>query len=617
MYAASPQLSPRKKTPLSRPASARWPVDPTYSRDSWEPGAPRGSPFRESDPAHLWKPFGTNKVGFEELDTAVFSDRLELIEQARRHFIPTRPRSRFREQEFFAEKHRQRYQALSNTGSQADGGETEASGSHAESTRQDDGGSNRVQDKGASETAVPATILPHKVSIVLRLGGTHPKPVEQRLKGYGEQFFSDVVTTGVSPKGQPKQAPPPAPPADSRGALLRRSIAAVTGSLMCDVTVDSLMNEQTGEQVDPSQGLVATPRSLLVKTMEKESAASQRRAAPPAGAVCDQAGSELVREQGSAAARLTPGHDWRRFSGDPRVLSEEQQQQRDTVGIDPGRPVLYTPARYDILSRLQNLDRSNDAAVEHPEPPFLTTVGVWVPSVAAALAVATQLRESAANGALQQSFHARGLNAKVDLLEIEHAEEPPPTPPSPPPPDPASPEDSDDESVRVAQVPKADLLQRLFSTGRGFRRLLFSSFLQNALEHVPEQRVVHVTEGPYMHSTFLLREPLWAGMSMRLALIALLQPREGKERGSEDEAATGSSCSPNPYDLRAPQDCDPVWPLWILPNAAALARKGLLRESLEVAERELATNVAMDGTEGRGSDENFDTTAAVFERCVY
>ena len=166
-------------------------------------------------------------------------------------------------------------------------------------------------------------------------------------------------------------------------------------------------------------------------------------------------------------------------------------------------------------------------------------------------------------------------------------------------------------------MPKAELLQRLFATGRGFRRLLFSSFLQNALEHVPEQRVVHVTEGPYMHSTFLLREPLWAGMSMRLALVALLRPREGKEQGSEDGTATGSPHSPrspNPYDLRAPQDLDPVWPLWILPNAAALARKGLLRESLEVAERELATNVAMDGTEGRGSDESFDATAAVFER---
>jgi len=61
-------------------------------------------------------------------------------------------------------------------------------------------------------------------------------------------------------------------------------------------------------------------------------------------------------------------------------------------------------------------------------------------------------------------------------------------------------------------------------TGRGFRRILYASFLQNALEHVPEQRVVHVTEGPYLHSTFMLREPMWVGLSMRLTLIALLQP---------------------------------------------------------------------------------------------
>ena len=169
--------------------------------------------------------------------------------------------------------------------------------------------------------------------------------------------------------------------------------------------------------------------------------------------MCGQAGLKLLPEQGSATAQLTPGHDWRRFSGDPRVLSEEEQQQRETVGIDPGRPVIYTPARYDILSRLQKLDRSKNVEVEHPEPPFLTTVGVWVPSLAAAAVVAEQLRESAANGALQQSFHARGLDAKVDLLEIEHDEEPPRLPTPPPPPEPASPGDSDDESVRVAQVP--------------------------------------------------------------------------------------------------------------------------------------------------------------------
>jgi hypothetical protein len=106
----------------------------------------------------------------------------------------------------------------------------------------------------------------------------------------------------------------------------------------------------------------------------------------------------------------------------------------------------------------------------------------------------------------------------VELLDVQHDEELPPPPP-PPEPEPEIEEDSDDESVRAAQVPKSELLHRLFSSGRGFRRLLFASFLQNSLEHVPEQRVVHVTEGPYMHSTFLLREPLWTGMSMRLALI--------------------------------------------------------------------------------------------------
>ena len=613
MYPPSPTLSPRR-TPVRPASQAKWPVDPTYSRDSWAPGAPRESPFRDGDPAHFWKPFGTNKVGYEELDAAVFSDRLELIEKAKRDNIPTRPRSRFRERETFAEKHRERYRALSKAEDQHDGGAVD---DHGESVRASNENGNQVLDGAGSTSApdsesVPAIVQPHKVSIVLRLGGSQPNPVEERVKGYGEQFFSRVITGGVSSKDRPSHAPPAnqqQQPDDSRGALLRRSISAVTGSLMCDVTVDCLMDEQTGEQVDPSQGVVATPRSAVVQAMTEAPALAA--ASQPSPSVQQQ--DERVPEEW-----LTPGHDWRRFSGDPRVLGQQQQQQpqRQSVGVHAGNPVVYTPGNFDILSRLQELDRAKDAP-ELLEPPFLTTVGVWVPSLAAAKVVAAKLRDSAASGELQQSFFARGLDAKVELLEIQHDEEPARAPTPPPPPDPEPSEHSDDESVRVAQVRKAELLYRLFSTGRGFRRLLFSSFLQNSLEHVPEQRVVHVTEGPYMHSTFLLREPLWAGMSMRLALVALMQPCEDEALGGDASFGDRGTSSPNPYDIRAPpQDFDPVWPLWILPNAAALARKGLLREALEVAERELATNVAMDGTEGRGTDAHFDTTAAVFERLV-
>jgi len=60
-----------------------------------------------------------------------------------------------------------------------------------------------------------------------------------------------------------------------------------------------------------------------------------------------------------------------------------------------------------------------------------------------------------------------------------------------------------------------------------------------------------------------------------------------------------------------------VWPIWILPHAAELSRKGLLREALQVAERELATNIAMSSRGGnRGTDPLFDVNAAVFERLV-
>jgi hypothetical protein len=137
-----------------------------------------------------------------------------------------------------------------------------------------------------------------------------------------------------------------------------------------------------------------------------------------------------------------------------------------------------------------------------------------VASIAAAKSTAAALRDAAASGALQKSFHERGLESTVELLDVQHDEELPP----PPEPEPDIEEDSDNESARAAQVRKSELLPWLFSSGRGFRRLLFAFFLQNSLEHVPEQRVVHVTEGSYMRHTFLLREPLWTGMSTRLAL---------------------------------------------------------------------------------------------------
>jgi hypothetical protein len=100
---------------------------------------------------------------------------------------------------------------------------------------------------------------------------------------------------------------------------------------------------------------------------------------------------------------------------------------------------------------------------------------------------------------------------------------------------------------------------------------------------------------------------------MLLALKALMQPEDRSDH-SDDETEHVQ----NPYDFRASNDReDAVWPLWILPNAAALARKGMLREALEVAERELATNIAMSCTNANyGTEPGFDVSAAVFERLV-
>jgi hypothetical protein len=113
--------------------------------------------------------------------------------------------------------------------------------------------------------------------------------------------------------------------------------------------------------------------------------------------------------------QLTPGHDWRRFSSDPRILGEQEQQQRKSRGIDPGRPMICTPKKFDILSRLQLLDRGDDELVI--EPPLLTTVGVWVPSLAAAKSISEALRASAASGQLQSSFETR-LSLKLRRLQM-------------------------------------------------------------------------------------------------------------------------------------------------------------------------------------------------------
>jgi hypothetical protein len=94
--------------------------------------------------------------------------------------------------------------------------------------------------------------------------------MEQKARGYGDQFYSNMVTSRVSRDGIPIKPGPAVPEKtmDSRGVLLRRSVAAVTGSVMCDVTVDSLMNQHTGESIDTSCGVVAEPRSAVVMAVD-------------------------------------------------------------------------------------------------------------------------------------------------------------------------------------------------------------------------------------------------------------------------------------------------------------------------------------------------------------
>ena len=302
------------------------------------------SPFAEEDPARLWKAFGTNRHGYEvienPLDSATVSDRLDLsaLEDAEQ---PKTPRSRFREREAFAEKHRARDRALRDAQEQY----TMHEDTPEDTWRflRDDGGkeegwSPQGACRGGHGDDAAGGLQPHtqtvqafKVTIVLRVGGDDgsappaPAPAPPASPpGFAEQFYSKVladtwrqVSAAGTPskpepspgsKGQPAPGPSTRPPgseppqrspdpgghstgqtpppagADSRGALLRRSVAALTGALMCDVTLEALTTED-GVPVDPAAADVATPRAAAVVAMSRPIHTHNRAELPaPAGA---------------------------------------------------------------------------------------------------------------------------------------------------------------------------------------------------------------------------------------------------------------------------------------------------------------------------------------------
>jgi hypothetical protein len=190
---------------------------------------------------------------------------------------PSRPRSRFREREAFAEQHRQRYLAIKKG---EENGDIQGEASLAADSRGVVGGgvskSSQANKQHEQEAQQTLNLRPHKISVLLRIGGAKGEREEaSNTKGYADQFYSTIVTSKVSRTGMPSKPTAPAPTrtthppttadTDRRGALLRRSVAAVVDSFMCDVTVDALMSESARELdcADPSQGAVVTPRSAV------------------------------------------------------------------------------------------------------------------------------------------------------------------------------------------------------------------------------------------------------------------------------------------------------------------------------------------------------------------
>jgi hypothetical protein len=309
-------LSPRKSPSRGSTTKNKWTRDPSYLVDSWAPVTPCTSPFREEDPAHCWKPFGTNKVRYKELDAAVFSDRLDILQGTEE---PTTPRSRFREREAIAEQQRERGTAPLTL-----------------------------------QTTKQQTVQPYKVSVVLKLGGTQPAKMEQKARGYGDQFYSNIVTSKVSRDGIPIKPGPAVPEktVDSRGVLLRRRVVAVTGSVMGDVTVDSLMNQHTGESIDTSCGVVATPHSAVVMAVTDFSRNPQQASHPPSLAA--QEPEPATKSPAVLAEQPSPSVDWRRFSTDPAARGNAAV----TAGCTPRTPAPTHPRKVRHSVQTEELDRA-------------------------------------------------------------------------------------------------------------------------------------------------------------------------------------------------------------------------------------------------------------------
>eukprot|EP00960_Hanusia_phi_P067972 766746-Hanusia_phi.AAC.1 len=131
--------------------------------------------------------------------------------------------------------------------------------------------------------------------------------------------------------------------------------------------------------------------------------------------------------------------------------------------------------------------------------------------------------------------------------------------------------------------------------GWGEGRLRRRCMLLGTKTQKTSDRRLYYIQGELLHRSFVLREPLWAGMTLRVCL----HDRDEPLRGREEEADVTSQ----PRNNMELDDWDVQWEvgdgsvrcvrdIWKLPASVHLARDGNLSQAALVAEREVMTHVA-------------------------
>ena len=109
-------------------------------------------------------------------------------------------------------------------------------------------------------------------------------------------------------------------------------------------------------------------------------------------------------------------------------------------------------------------------------------------------------------------------------------------------------------------------------------------------------RRLYFIQGELLHRSFVLREPLWVGMTLRVCLHNRDEPRgRDSEEGGEVTSQLADDVEWDEWDLQwevGDGSARCIKEIWKLPSSVHLAREGSLSQAALMAEREVMTHVA-------------------------